>query len=57
VGKTTLIRVLESNWKPQQQPVLERNTGFIYWDGQLLETAAMDAAIGSDLVLFVTNGI
>jgi len=33
VGKTTLIRVLESNWKPQQQQLCWKH-GFIYWDGR-----------------------
>jgi GTPase SAR1 family protein len=59
VGKTTLIRVLESSWVSQQQQLCWKETPalFIGTDaGLTTETAAMDVAIGSDLVLFVTNG-
>ena len=58
VGKTTLIRVLESNWVSQQQlcwketPALFTGTDA----GLTAEAAAMDAALSSDLVLLVTSG-
>jgi GTPase SAR1 family protein len=60
VGKTTLIRVLESKWVPQLQQQLclsETPALFTGTDaGKKLETAALACVIASDLVLFVTNG-
>jgi len=60
VGKTTLIRVLESSWVPQIQPsICLKETPALFTGAdatQQSETAALTAAIASDLVLFVTNG-
>ena len=59
VGKTTLIQVL-SSWVPQiQQTLCLRETSALFTGtdaGLTAETAAMEVAIASDLVLFVTNG-
>jgi hypothetical protein len=60
VGKTTLIQVLESSWVEHVQPKLclqETSALFTGTDANLTaETAALEQAIASDLVLFVTNG-
>lgn len=60
VGKTTLIRVLESNWVPQiQQQLCWKETPALFTGtdaGLTKETAALEVAKSSDLVLFVTNG-
>jgi len=58
VGKTTLIRVLESTWVPQfQLPLCLRETPALFTGtNNSQETEALAAALTSDLVLFVTNG-
>lgn len=60
VGKTTLIKVLESSWVPQiQQTLYLSETPALFTGteaGLRAETAALEVAIASDLVLFVTNG-
>lgn len=60
VGKTTLIQVLEANLVPEIQPTLclrETPALFAGTDANLTkETAALELAIASDLVLFVTTG-
>jgi GTPase SAR1 family protein len=60
VGKTKLIQVLKSSWVPQiQQPLCWKETPALFtgMDADLTaETAVEDAAIASDLVLFVTTG-
>ncbi len=59
VGKTTLIRFLESSWVPQlQQPLCLKETPALFTGTDAIKKpeAALAAAISSDLVLFVTNG-
>jgi GTPase SAR1 family protein len=60
VGKTKLIQRLESSWLPQQSPSLhitETPALFVGSDSKLEpETAHQEAALASDLVLFVTTG-
>lgn len=60
VGKTTLIQLLESSWVEhlKQKLCLEETSAlFTGTDANLTaETAALEQAIASDLVLFVTNG-
>jgi hypothetical protein len=60
VGKTKLIQRLESSWLPQQSPSLhitETPALFVGSDTKLeAETAHREAALASDLVLFVTTG-
>ena len=57
VGKTTLVRVLESNWVPQfQSPLCLRETPALFTGTDTSQEEALAAAIASDLVLFVTNG-
>ena len=58
VGKTTLSQVL-STWIPNQQPLSLRDTPALFTGtdaGLTAETAALEAALASDLVLFVTDG-
>jgi len=60
VGKTALIRLLESTWVPQlQQPLCLRETPALFTGTDVCkksETTALAAALTSDLVLFVTTG-
>ncbi len=58
VGKTTLVNLLESSWEQQPKICLQETTAlFSGTDVNLTaETAALEQAIASDLVLFVTNG-
>lgn len=57
VGKTTLIQVLESNAVPLQ-PMSWKETPALFAGtdaGLIAETAAIDVALASDLVLFVAS--
>ena len=59
VGKSTLIRLLESSWVPQlKQPLCLRETPTLFTgtDADQHSESALAAVIASDLVLFVTNG-
>ena len=60
VGKTKLIQQMEFSWLPQQSPSLhitETPALFVGRDTQLeAEAVHQEAALASDLVLFVTTG-
>lgn len=59
VGKTTLKQVLETNWMPQQQKLKLIETSALFTgtaNGVIEQTAALETAIASDLVLFITTG-
>lgn len=53
VGKTTLIQALKTSWIPSSQPLCWDETLALLTD---TNDVALQQAIASDLVLFVTNG-
>ncbi len=58
VGKTTLRKVLESNWRPEiQQTVCLQETPPLFAEvGEKSDAVALEQAKASDFILFLTNG-
>lgn len=54
VGKTTLLQVLET--QPQERKLCISETAALFSEVEQTDTAALQSAIASDLILFVTAG-
>jgi len=54
VGKTTLLRALET--QPQDRKLCISETAALFSEVEQKDTAALQSAIASDLILFVTSG-
>ncbi|OWY63965.1 hypothetical protein B7486_49935 [cyanobacterium TDX16] len=54
VGKTTLLRVLET--QPQDRKLCISETAALFSEVEQTDTEALQSAIASDLILFVTSG-
>ncbi|MGL4619313.1 MAG: slr1306 family protein [Chroococcidiopsis sp.] len=54
VGKTTLLQVLET--QPQDRKLCISETAALFSEVEQTDTAALQSAIASDLILFVTSG-
>jgi uncharacterized protein len=54
VGKTTLLQILET--QPQERKLCISETAALFSEVEQTDTAALQSAIASDLILFITSG-